>query len=208
MKTVNTLPPELWALRDAAIDHVLTAAPLPLDFARIQEWLEIDGWDALVDAWVDEEMALELRCLSSGFTDRALRDWTDLKRMEEVTDTMRVQFSRETIARSLEEDDGCTSKSVHCYRLERDDGHSAVLCCTCEIWGQSGPHAQWYGVFPAREAFLDYLRSTGFVLHREINELSAHEILAFWHGKIEMDLPNTTDRVATTRGLPPGVLKS
>jgi hypothetical protein len=49
-----SLPRKLVPIRQAAIEHALTGAPLPGDLHLLQEWLELDGWDALLAAWKEE----------------------------------------------------------------------------------------------------------------------------------------------------------
>lgn len=55
-------------------EPLVTNAPLHPDFARLYEWLEGDGWDALIAAWEDEECALKLNYFAQyNFSDTELR---------------------------------------------------------------------------------------------------------------------------------------
>ena len=48
----SEIPKRFWKARDAAIEHVLSKAPLPAALADLQEWLATDGWDDLLAAWI------------------------------------------------------------------------------------------------------------------------------------------------------------
>ena len=175
------LPEELWEIRDAAVEHVLTNAPLPPDIERLYEWLEGDGWDSLVDAWVDDECVMNLEVLSSSFSDSELSDVKGLEPGDEITDKIRVEYAREWISEFYSRDDDLyTEKSVHSYEIKRQDGKSAIIGCTSSGAGQSGHDVFWYGMFPTRQEFLNELKEHGFWLSRDIKTIDDATILALW----------------------------
>ena len=181
MTKIPELPQELWAVRDAAIEYALTDAPLPANFDLLTEWLEGDGWDALLAAWEDdgELYAIKLKEKSlDRFCDSELRYDLDLVQGDVVTDAMRVQFAREQID-ALEEDT-TESPSVVSYKVTRQDGKSAVIGCTIEVHGQGGPVLFGHGVFRTKELFFKHLSESGLVLSQDLASLDDPAILAFW----------------------------
>ena len=97
-----------------------------------------------------------------------------------ITDQMRVNYARAAIIDAVEQSDSYDSPSVHSFPIERKDGKQAILGCTVEIHGQTGPVPQWHGIFADKEAYYGYLRKTGFLLHSNADLISDAEILSFW----------------------------
>ena len=179
--TPSELPKKFWRTRDALVEHLLSSSPLPPDLADLQEWLANDGWDDLLSAWIDEDVALNLEGWAEyKFSDSSLRDAEDLDESVAITDQMRVKYAREAISYAVENSDGDDSPSVHSFPIERADGERAVLGCTVEIHGQYGPVPQWHGVFADRDDFYRHLRAAGFLFHSEADEIGDAEILALW----------------------------
>ena len=175
------LPKELWEIRDAAIESLLSNSPLPEGIAELQNWLATDGWDDLLAAWINEDVALNLKEWAAfKFSDSSLRDDEGHDGSVAITDQMRVNYARAAISDAVEQSDGYDSPSVHSFPIERKDGKQAILGCTVEIHGQTGPVPQWHGVFADKEAYYRYLRETGFLLHSNADEISDAEILSFW----------------------------
>ena len=177
----SELPKKFWRTRDALVGHLLSNSPLPPDLADLQEWLANDGWDDLLAAWINEDVALNLEGWAEyKFSDSSLRDTEGLDEAESITDQMRVDYAREAISYAVENSDGDASLSVHSFPIERADGERAVLGCTVEIHGQYGPVPQWHGVFAENDDFYRHLRAAGFLFHSEADEINDAEILALW----------------------------
>lgn len=177
----SEIPKRFWKARDAAIEHVLSKAPLPAALADLQEWLATDGWDDLLAAWINEDVALNLVGWATyKFNDSALRDAEELDESVAITDQMRVRYAREAISCAVENGDGNDGPSIHSFAIERADGACAVLGCTVEIHGQYGPVPQWHGVFADMDDFYRHLRAAGFLFHSEAREIGDAEILALW----------------------------
>ena len=177
----SELPKKFWRTRDALVEHLLSNSPLPPDLADLQEWLANDGWDDLLAAWINEDVALNLEGWAEyKFSDSSLRDTEGLDESVAITDQMRVRHAREAISYAVENSDGDDSPSVHSFAIERADGERATLGCTVEIHGQYGPVPQWHGVFADKDDFYKYLRDTGFLFHSEADEIGDAEILALW----------------------------
>ncbi|WP_259661619.1 hypothetical protein [Zwartia hollandica] len=153
---------------------------MPAGLADLQEWLATDGWDDLLAAWINEDVALNLKqWVTYKFSDSTLRDTDGLDEAEAITDRMRVDFARAAISYAVENSEGDDSPSVHSFPIEREDGARAILGCTVEIRGHD--HIpQWHGVFADKDAFYRHLRSAGFLFHSEANAIGGAEILALW----------------------------
>jgi hypothetical protein len=179
--TVPQLPKQFWKIRDAAVEHILSNSPIPSDLAALQEWISTDGWESLLAAWINEDIALNLKAWAAyKFSDSSLRDTESLDDAESITDQMRVAYTRAAIRDAIEESEGDDSPSVHSFPIERNDGERAVLGCTVEIHGQYGPVPQWHGVFTDKDSFYKYLRKNGYLLHSEKDAISDVEILSYW----------------------------
>lgn len=176
----SELPKRFWKARDATIEHVLSKAPLPAALADLQEWLAVDGWDDLLAAWINEDVALKYERFEDKFSDSYLSDSEFLDTSDVITNSMRIDFARSTIRTLILDIDGHYNPSVHSFPIERGDGERAVLGCTVEIHGQYGPVPQWHGVFADKDDFYKYLRNAGFLFHSEADEIGDAEILALW----------------------------
>ena len=175
------LPKKFWKIRDALVEHLMSNSRLPAGLADLQEWLATDGWDDLLAAWINEDVALKYGRLEDRFSDLYLSDSEYLDTSAVITDPMRIDFARSTIRTLILDSDGYYNPSVHSFPIERDDGESAVLGCTVEIHGQYGPVPQWHGVFADKDDFYKYLRDAGFLFHSEADEIGDAEILALWN---------------------------
>jgi hypothetical protein len=177
----SELPKRFWKARDAAIEHLVSNSPLPEGLADLQEWLATDGWDALLAAWINEDVALNLKGWADfKFSDASLRDDEGHDESVAISDQMRVNYARDAISYAVENSEGDDSPSVHSFPIEREDGKSAVLGCTVAIHGQAGPVPTWHGIFADKESFYVYLRDKGFLLHSIADQISDSDILSFW----------------------------
>ena len=177
---MKKFPTDLHSILDEAIECAITNAPLPSNMTKIHEWLEIDGWSNVTDAWVDEDNVLELKDLAKhNFYDSVVREHEDLEDKDTVTDKMRIKHAR-AILNGLIEDGYEGSKYVFSIQIIRNDGESAIIGALGEIHGQAGIVAVWHGVFQDKQAFYNYLRKSQFLLHSEVNELKDIEILSLW----------------------------
>jgi hypothetical protein len=176
----SELPKKFWETRGALVEHLLSNSPLPASLADFQEWLATDGWDYLLAAWINEDVALNLKVWTTYiFCDSSLRSTEGLEDSVAITDQMRVDYARAAISYAVRNSKGDDSPSVHSFPIEREDGARAVLGYTVEIRGHD--HIpQWHGVFADSDDFYRHLRSTGFLFHSEAAGIGAAEILALW----------------------------
>ena len=177
--TATQLPKQFWKVRDCAVEHILSNSPIPSGLADLQAWIAVDGWDDLLAAWINEDVALNLKAWAVyKFSDSLLREAESLDDVVSITDQMRVAYARATIRDAVEQSEGDHSPSVHSFPIERDDGERAVLGCTVEIRGE--PVSEWHGVFADKDDFYRHLRASGFLFHSEADEIGDSEILALW----------------------------
>ena len=159
MSTSTLFPDYLQAACDEAIAAYKARETEPASFKRITQWLEEDGWDALI-ADLGDQMAINLKALGYyQFTDIELRANSDMHDAQPISDTDRLRWGREKIDEVLENYDDDMLPSVHAYELISSDGQSAWVGCLVEIHGQLGPACYWQGLWPSREAFWHALGS-------------------------------------------------
>jgi hypothetical protein len=180
MPMASELPKKFWKTRDAAIEHLMSNSRLPTGLVDLQDWLATDGWDDLLAAWINEDVALNLKeWATHKFSDSSLRDDEGHDDSVVINDQMRVDYAREAVSYAVENSEGDDSPSVHSFPIKRDDGRSAVLGCTVEIRGH-GHIPQWHGVFADKDDFYMHLRAAGFLFHSEADEIGDSEILSLW----------------------------
>jgi hypothetical protein len=180
MKTICSLPPKLWPIRDAAIERALKKAPPTPDVQKLYDWLLDEGYEELCAAY-DDRFAFDLKKLAKDwFSDPELRDYCELGKGKKVTDAMRCSFARQVIGKiTPDEDLDNHFASIHALKLERGDKKSAVIGCTSLSIGQGGPEFDCHGIFATESDFLAHLRSLGFWLD-DPAELSDKALLALW----------------------------
>ena len=133
------LPRRLWPIRDAEISHALTGSPLPKNLRLLQEWLESDGWDALIEAWDDDAAGIDLKSLARhAFSDTELRHsrWLTSRkhRSEVITDDVRVRYARDLVDGHISEVEH-GSASDHSYRLEQAAASHPFWAIRSRLWG-------------------------------------------------------------------------
>jgi len=177
MTKPTALPEKLWPIRDAIIDLVHAGEEPPEETSKIYRWLEDDGWDELVSY---DEMVIGLQALCAD--DDELRAELDFDDSAEVTDQMRISYTRELLEKTGTGDDS----TVVCYPLERGDGRSVVICGTMTV-EPGGWDVMWDGVFVTKDAFYESLRSNGVYLMDDLDEIDDAAILSFWNRTANSD---------------------
>jgi len=191
---MSHLPEHLQVACDEAIAAFNTGDPEPESFKQITEWLEEDGWDALI-ADLGDQMAITLTELGYyRFTDIELRANSDITDDQTISDIDRLRWGREQIDYVLDNDDDDMLSSVHAYKLTSSDGQSAWIGCLVEIHGQLGPACYWQGLWSSREAFWNALGSEhGYWVTPLMGEVTDEVILSHWKK------PKRTGKLATNR---------
>ena len=177
MSSIPEIPESLWPIRDAAIAHVLNGTPEP-DLKPLYDWFEVEGWDAIIDAWAYEDMAFNLFYLSQGkFEDSEMATCEGLE-IKELTDELRISYARACIESGHE--DEYLTPSLHSCELKRDDGELVILGCVMEIHGQGGPYLNWWGLFKNQAEFYDSIRNSGYIIESDLEGITDEKILSMW----------------------------
>jgi hypothetical protein len=164
---------------DDLVRHVHEGSTPPGNLDAFKEWLLVDGWDELIAGWQDACAIKSLDVARSFFNDNDLADRLDIEDLGDIDDVSRVSFAKTILEETLA-DDGDAAPSIHPYGLRSSAGQIAVMGVTMESHGQAGPTPVWHGFFRDEEAFLDYLRQTGYWLSAELGKLEDERILALW----------------------------
>jgi len=179
------LPSNLWPLRDAIIEHAHGKARKPRNLKRLHDWLEDDGWDSLVGESSKYEMAIKLYDLAyQQFSDSEFRAVEGLNPGDVITDDRRLTYARELISAACSGDDGYLCPTLHSYKLERQDGASAIVGALVEIHGQGGAVAVWQGIYATREDFFAAMKRCDVWLIEDVKEIDDARILALWERDI------------------------
>lgn len=183
------LPSHLHEARDAVISAYLSGAEIPASVRLIQEWLEGDGWDALLETWGDE-IAIDLGTVSSRFFyDASLRDELETEDNVEISNEQRLEYARKVIRSISVELEDTFAPSVHTYAISDGDGWGVVLCGTGRMYGH-GIEMDWLGVWSDRSKFLADLPTLGLLRLATIEKdlsidviggVSDEEILDLWN---------------------------
>ncbi len=177
MKQNNKLPENLWALRDLLVECVHANEPLPAEVDLLYKWLSNDGWDELVGEGADEKMIFEISRFGGDEYD--LREMLELDDSDEITDQMKIDYTREKIADAVSGEDNYDNPTVAFYTLERNDGKSAVLCAilTCQ---QGGWDADWGGILLTEDDHLQKLKACGLWNYEDVELVDDASILDIW----------------------------
>ena len=178
MNNPHQLPEELYQVRDAVIENIHKGIEPPASLGLIQEWLEGDGWDALVASI--GTMAVDLNQLAeSTYTDKEfILGWLGEK--QTITDDMRITHARMLISQASNGDDGYLVPSVYSFTIKSGDGRSAVIAAIMHMMGQGGPETSWWGAYKTHKEFLDALKKAGLIPIEYIKDLTDAEVLNFW----------------------------
>lgn len=163
------LPPELVALRDAAVASAYGEGSLPKDADELFNWL---FWQANAMDLDDPFFSLPDLYL----TDDDVRAELDLADEEQVSDEQRMEYARGRIENIWNNDD---IYFAHAYRIERSDGKSTYLCGTSWAAGQGGPETNCDGTFPSKEAYLRSLEERG-MCNETAETISLEAVLKHW----------------------------
>lgn len=177
---MTPLPKELYAARDAVIDGVYEGIQSPENLALLESWLALEGWDNICGEGTNDEMAINLwHFRRSEFNDEEF-EYGYLEPDQTITDQMRIDHARMKLNERVENgDDGDFFPSYASFKIERDDGNSAVIGCTISMV-PGGPEPDWCGAFKTHEDFVADLIECGIIPLREIHEIPDSEILSYW----------------------------
>ncbi len=165
---VLEVPPELHAVRDAAIEFALSGGEPPAGLNLLEEWFSND--QEVYDNTHSETAAVQFDPavrVGSGYLscacDYELRWHLGLDEDAAVTDAMRIDYTRDL----LEEEwtfGGETIVAVATRSIEDADGRSCLIGYFEESHGQAGVACGWEGLFSDLDHWETHLKSIG--LHR------------------------------------------
>ena len=184
MNTASHLPPDLQAVADTVLREFSAGVEAPDGLSLIYEWLEVDGWDFLIND-LGEQSALKLGYIAQlEFSDSETRYNLEIPKEVEVQDADRLNWARQRIEYAQAGDDGYLLASLHAYRLIGSDGSHAFVGCLIEIHGQGGPVCEWWGLWKTPNEFYEAVGDGGFnwVIPR-MGDISDQVILSMWEKK-------------------------
>ena len=192
LQEVPSLPTKLHEIRDAVIAAHHGGLEIPATVRFIQEWLEGDGWEAMQEAW-DDEIVIDLGAVSRFYLDDcSLREKQELEENATISNTQRLQYSRELIDSLATDLSETLTPAVHTYALQDDDDRGVVICAKGTWRGEDGVDLDWLGIWDDKESFLFDLHSIGLLRLTnmpgilgvdEIGQLTDEEILGLWKNK-------------------------
>jgi hypothetical protein len=166
---VEELPPELVAVRDAAVASAYGEGSLPKGADELFNWL----------FWQANAMDLDDPCFSLDrldLDDEEARAGLELADDEQLSDQQRLEYARGQIERIWRNDD---INFAHAYRIEGQDGRFTYLCGTSWSAGQGGPETDCDGTYPSKEAYLRRLEEGG-MSNETAETISIDTVLKNW----------------------------
>lgn len=174
MSSINSMPDEIAAIRDKAVDFVTANGPMPQDIGELYEWLawESESVEQYADDWFFNIDSLIL-------LDEDLRDFLELSDDAPVTDSLRIKYTRALIDQHA---DAQEADSWACtFRLKKRGKPEVFACCLGSFAGQGGPEYEWFGLFPRKAHFFENLKSKGWLrCGTPSGSISDEAILKFW----------------------------
>lgn len=173
------LPAEFFKIRDKVIDSVHSNNLLPESINLIYEWLETDGWDSLLSSPFSKEyVAIDINQIDYNLSENELRDYEGIEEDEQITDSLKVIYTRSLVNNIIENGDFL---SIFSYQLSNPKSNEAiVLGAVIQIQGQAGPNVTWWGGYASDEDFLKNLQNNQVLVLEGSDHLSDEEILSLW----------------------------
>jgi hypothetical protein len=182
MSTPLELPAELFPIRDAVIQHVVSGSPIPSDLPLITEWLRIDGYEELIRSWEEngEDICIEIKHLADKFSDEMMHDYADIEAGVTITDDMRIDHIKQMCSDYFIEASCWPVLTIHGYKVNTDDGQSAIIGYLIGVYGQGGPEVEYYGIFADKESFYKKLKEDSYLIN-DIDSFEIAKILSTWN---------------------------
>lgn len=164
-------PPEVRELLDAAVLALWDPARPAPDLSPISEWLEVDGWDYVVNGIVGPYRYLSE--LADYLDDDYLLDCTDIEKHSLIKNPDRIEFGRSVIASRL---DDCMD-SIHFIPVDSLSMPPAALCMMMYYHPQGGAE---FSDLVLCHSIEDYLESLKGDIVMNADDLSDGDILGLW----------------------------
>lgn len=167
----NKFPPNLRTLLDQAICNLWDKnCPQP-DLSPLGDWLEVDGWDFVVDGIFSPYFHIERA--KEFFSDEALLDYGYAVEISTITDEIRLEFARHKIDYLLND----SMDSMHVIEIESTKMPPAVLCILMYYHGQGGAFFNAISVDFSAEDYVDSMKNE-IILDQQY--LTDSQILKYW----------------------------
>jgi hypothetical protein len=173
MGVPNNLPAELVALRDAAVAHAISGFPLPEDIGKLASWFDGDC------KWNHKLVAVHLGNLARDFNDNQARAEGDFLEDDLLTDADRVKVARAMVEKSMF--DPYASEFYVGFNLTSDSGDSATIWFSIPGYGLDG--YAFAGIYMDKEECKKDLRSMGYLVEPNPEDVPEKDILALWRHK-------------------------
>jgi len=171
MNKTPDLPAELFAVRDAVIEHVYRDAPRP-NCRELEYWIHV-----YVD-WGNPNFEIVIDTSYLDFHDSAVADrFPEFGGDEPVPDAARVAFVRDYFGPRFEHEEFLKFPSLHFYPLSNADGETALVACYYYLDAEGLVVA---GFGKNRDEVLQDMADGGEHLHEHMKSLSDDEILQLW----------------------------
>ncbi len=181
MSTPIELPVELFPIRDAVIEHVISGSPVPSDLLLITEWLGNDGYEELIRSWDEngEDICIEIKHLANKFSDEMMHDYADIEAGVTITEEMRISHIKQMCRDHFIEELCWPVLTIHSFKVIRNDGQSAIIGYLMGVYGQGGPEFEYYGIFADKENFYKKLKQDSYLIN-DIESFEIEKILSTW----------------------------
>ncbi len=174
-------PPEVCTLLDQAVFSLWDPArPVP-DLSPITGWLEVEGWDYVVDGLVGSYLYVGSRTgpnylgqIVDYLNDDYLLECTDIDDYSRIKNADRIEFARSDITSRLNE----SMDSIHRVSVRSDAMPPADLCMMVYFHPQGG--AEFSNIVVCH-SIDDYLESLKGDIVMDAKSLSDRDILKLWH---------------------------
>jgi hypothetical protein len=173
MGSPDDLPRHLCPIRDAAVAHAITGAPLPKHIESLMSWFEING------NYEHEFLILDLKKVAYLYFDDIEAKAREGNFLEDavLTDNNRVDVARAIIEKEICDGD---AGFVIGFDMVRDDGASAIFFCETRSGGQGGNIYSFAGVFETAENCKDHFLRSGVLVEPASADIPSGEILKLW----------------------------
>jgi hypothetical protein len=183
MAKPDTLPPDLFSIRNGIIDVAYGRADKVLDIEKLYEWLKCDGWNELVALCDLDYVALDIKSLTEYYDDKELACAIGID-IKDINDSVRIKFVRDRIECFFREYE-YEVKSILPIYLENEDNEGAFIYAYTECQGQAGIEViHWGGILKQlADIKEDIMKSDQYKLFDECRNLTDQKILDLWHYK-------------------------
>ena len=169
------LPESLINIRDALIDHVMREAPLPNNLRELISWYEDSGFDYLVPDGKPLEFVLNMN--SRTFSESELGG--ELEIVGNISDNQKIEHAKSVLIDDVAQLDDDICQTIHSVELVNADEEYIVVGFVIEMDGPI-PLPIFQGAFIDENAFLEHLRSCGYLNLDDVKSLKDEELLKLW----------------------------